>query len=543
MAKDFDALTLRDFDNLVSTHGSGRRAAQALGVPRTTFQDRYLSLRKGVSRQNVAKRYVASGTKPKYFILTSAQDATKLHVPFWNNLTRYAEYLGAEIIVSGYTYNKSLFEDNSKNGTWFVEEIVPYMTNEQVLLGDRLVFCGEMNTLPTAVNPLSGFQNYTKNKSGVFPHPKVQLESVPTMKDEPAKLLYTTGSVTLPNYVPKKAGIKAEFHHILAALIVEVKPDGDFFARHLVADKDGSFYDLDIKVTSDGITRKNRSEALNFGDIHVAKLDRTIAHAAWGWECSSILNDADTDGGFVPDDSFVPLIKRLNPHKQFLHDVLDFEVRNHHSIGDPLFRYRMHKDGKTVQQEIEQVGSFLIGVASSCLDCNTYVVESNHDLAFERWLKTGDYRNDPANALFFLKCVRTIYENVDNPTFSILRHVIDEDIRLDDWDIEFLSQDESFRICEWDKGGIECAIHGHLGLNGARPNIKSFTKLGPRANVGHAHSAAILEGVYQAGITARLDHGYNAGPGSWSHSHIVTYANAKRAIITMDRSGMYTTIR
>lgn len=27
--------------------------------------------------------------------------------------------------------------------------------------------------------------------------------------------------------------------------------------------------------------------------------------------------------------------------------------------------------------------------------------------------------------------------------------------------------------------------------------------------------------------------GYNKGPSSWSHSHVVTYPNGKRAVVTM----------
>jgi hypothetical protein len=92
----------------------------------------------------------------------------------------------------------------------------------------------------------------------------------------------------------------------------------------------------------------------------------------------------------------------------------------------------------------------------------------------------------------------------------------------------FLREDESFRLFD-----IEFGIHGHLGANGARGSLNTFRKMGPKANVGHAHSAAILDGIYQAGVSGNLDMGYNRGLSSWSHSHIVTYANGKRAIITM----------
>jgi hypothetical protein len=57
----------------------------------------------------------------------------------------------------------------------------------------------------------------------------------------------TTGAVTMPNYIRKKAGIKATFHHVVGAVIVAVDSSGAFWCRHIQANslKDGSFYDLD----------------------------------------------------------------------------------------------------------------------------------------------------------------------------------------------------------------------------------------------------------------------------------------------------------
>jgi hypothetical protein len=96
-------------------------------------------------------------------------------------------------------------------------------------------------------------------------------------------------------------------------------------------------------------------------------------------------------------------------------------------------------------------------------------------------------------------------------------------------DVIFLSEDESFTIC----GDIECGSHGHNGNNGARGSTRAFQKQGKRFNIGHQHSAGIKDGVYVAGVSGKLDMGYNVGGSSWTHSHIVTYKNGKRAIITL----------
>ena len=536
-----DQLTVKDFDELVRTYGSGTKAARAINVARSTFQDAYARARKTLfgSRDNVKYRIIEETNKPQYFILSSAQDGTVPDAAFLTNLQAYAEYIDAEIMISGFSYNKSLFETHNKDKVGYHSDIEPYMTSERVMIGSQLLFCGEMNTLPTAVTPLSGFHNYTGEMSGIFPHPKVQLESVPTLGTEKSKVLMTTGCVTKPNYVPKKAGIKAEYHHIIGAVIVELRTDGRFFSRHLIAAEDGSFFDLDRFVGNGEVTTRNRVEAITWGDIHTNKLNENICYGAWGYQFVTNFFGDEGEKEFMHED-YVSLCGRLGPSYQFFHDVLDFEVRNHHNIHDHIFRYKQHINEETVEHEILRVRDFLR--ETSFDGCQSVVVESNHDLAFGRWLKTADYRHDPANAKFFLECQLKLYENINDDDYSIFIDVMVDNLQGYENSITFLSQDKSFKICEWSYGGIECALHGHNGLNGARPNYKSFTKIGTRCNLGHSHSPAIYEGVYQAGITCNKRLGYNVGPSSWDWAHIVTYDNAKRAIVFMDECGEYTTL-
>ena len=98
--------------------------------------------------------------------------------------------------------------------------------------------------------------------------------------------------------------------------------------------------------------------------------------------------------------------------------------------------------------------------------------------------------------------------------------------------VRFLREDDSWVICAEQGGGDECGLHGHRGPNGSRGSPRSFRQLGVRANTAHTHSAGIVDGIYTAGVSGVLDMGYNAGPSSWSHSHIITYPSGKRAIVT-----------
>jgi hypothetical protein len=511
----------------VTRFGGVNKAAIGLGVPKTTFKDRYAKIVKVAypAKVNVdVKDYPVSYRTPTTFILTSAQNNTDVHVGFLRNLEAYAKDLNATIMVAGYTYSKVLFGDPDKTHAEYHPSVQPYLVNTQCALGNSVLFCAEMNTLPTAVDPLSGFEAYTRSKWGVFPHPRISLKSIPTMFGAPPKQIMTTGSITLPNYVNRKAGLKAEFHHVIGAVLVEIDVDGAFFCRHLIAEKDGSFQDLDAYVCEGTILRGANVEAITWGDIHAEKLDKKVALGSWGI-------DNKTFERVVTDEVEV-MYDVLQPDYQFFHDVLDFHRRNHHNIGDPYHRFRMYSRGtESVREELENVGKFLLAVSRP--ECRNIVIDSNHDRALVRWLRTADYRSDPVNALIFLELQLAMYTAIDNgtPKFSPLRYFVEKNYHVP---VEFLTLSDSFVICSHAGGGIECALHGDKGANGAKGHVNSFARMGPKANTADKHAAEIFEGIYQAGHSCSYNMGYNVGGlSSWSPSHIVTYTSGKRAIVTM----------
>ena len=184
-----------------------------------------------------------------------------------------------------------------------------------------------------------------------------------------------------------------------------------------------------------------------------------------------------------------------------------------------------------VEEELREVVAFLEHVKRR--DCEVIVVDSNHDNALGRWLRETDYRRDPPNALFFLRCQTRMYEAIHEGEDNF--HLVEWALRFVGADrmVRFLRQDESFVICRDKQGGIECGMHGHLGPRGAKGTPLALSKMGRKANTGHTHGTEIIDGMYVAGTCSNMDVGYNKGPSDWSHSHIVTYANGKRAIYTM----------
>lgn len=540
---ELDRLSEDELLKLIKKAGGQRAFSRKHGIPRTSIQNRIYKARKDPFSHRPAPEPVQVGNDRSVierFIFTSAQDSTVLHEQFLDNLIAYRDWLGqrgtCELMVAGFTYNKSLFQDHSKSGVVWPTRIRDLMVSDRYTVAGKVDFCGEMNTLPTAEQPLSGFEAYTQSRWGIFPHAKVQLKSIPTMKHTPSKQIMTTGAITMPNYVPKKAGLKASFHHQFGAVLVEVDQAGDFFCRHLIGDADdGSFYDLDRFVFNGEVHENQPIRCLTPGDVHVFQIDPQVSATTFGIFPTE---ERDPDLGRIWDDAPAPsMIDDLKPEFLFIHDVADFRVRNHHNVADPHDRFRLHVAGTdSVENELMEVGWFLSEIGRQHKAMKVVVVESNHDLAFQKWLKTSDYRYDPINARFFLQSQLRIYEAIEQglANFSIFEETLR--MHYEEFsckDVQFLREDESFVV-----DGVEMANHGHNGANGSRGNIRQFARSGPKTTFGHTHSPGIFEGAYNTGTSTLMDLGYNKGLSSWAHAHCVQYASGERALITLS-NGKY----
>ncbi len=511
----------------VKKYGGIRPAARELDMPESTLRgkldkERKLSMRSFVMPEPVpAKRHK---TKTTHFLVTGAQDKTAIHEDFWKNLLAYGEYLGAEVLVGGFTYSKKLFtatDPRERDDTvWFHHEIEDRVFHDPIQLADELVFCAEMNTRPTAVSPLSGLDTYTGSKWGIFPHAKQHLRTIATMKDALSKQIMTTGVVTLPNYLRMKAGVKAQHHHRIGAIVVSVSPDGAFWCRQIEATdlEDGTFYDLDRKVSDGKITTDHQPEAVVHGDIHREKLDPEVALTSWGYniETGEVHNDLPT------------LTSILRPKRRIFHDLTDFTARNHHNIKDHHFRLHAYFHGRdSVKQDLQDSASFMVAISDPSIE--DAIIQSNHDNALLKWMKTADVKLDPENYEFWLECelryVRALKE--DREPF-IYQEVMME---LADGGMPatiFIQEDTSYMV-----KGVELSIHGHYGANGARGSANAFNKMGPKSITGHTHSPSITDGHMCVGVNGELDMGYNIGLSSWSHTNAILYPNGKRALITL----------
>ncbi len=468
-------------------------------------------------------RIMRSNKPVTSFIITSAEVGAAIHDKFYSNLHSLSSELQAELIVIPYNYgaNKEKVLDKT---------LVPFELTEDHDIHPLLKIMASMTRRPTVMNPLSSREACTGEASGIFPHPQLAFTTVPTPQHSLPKIQCTTGAVTIPDYGTSAAAQNGKFHHRYAACVVELDGD-DFHIRHVIAEEDGSFHDLQYKYSckphsykDKGVTvtefvhsmDKEPIVALICGDTHVSWVDPDVKAAT-----------------FTNEDSICAMLK---PKQIYHHDLLDFYSRNHHHRDNFMTNYAKHKHGiDDAKQEVFDSLKFLEETTPKNTEC--YVIASNHNDALTRWVMESHFRNDLKNAEFLLQLQMQVLkhaemtehgaQSIDLFKYCAKELMTDAIPKVKDR-LHFLSRDESH-----DVKGIEVGFHGDKGANGSRGSIRSFSKIGPKTIIGHSHSPKIVGGSYQVGTSSKLKLEYNSGPSSWLNTHCIVYANGKRALINI----------
>lgn len=475
-----------------------------------------------------SRKVSITGKKVKRYIFTCAVRGASVHSDFLANLEAYAKHIGAEIVVGTLTGTRSINGTNSaKYATFnpddFPEELRPYLDEEAITLGDKARYCPELRLTPTAVKPLSALQTYTKQLWGIFPHPKICVETIPTHKEHPAKFNFTTGAITHAEYSLTKAGNKARFDHMVGALLVEVSKYG-IWPRHLLPtdDTDGTFHDLFYVVSDGKVDLNDGIDVAAYGDIHTEQLDRTVARMTWGY------GDDKYEGS---------LAHVLRPTHQIFHDLIDNRGANHHEMNDYFARYKSWWDDTScVSSDYCKALDFMEHVMM--LSENNIVVDSNHDYFIKKWMLAFDpmKREDFTNAHTYyelkLQLMHAIRMGEDKVSLlemalrKLTEHRPTSQSTIDHF--TFLQRDQRYNI-----NNVEYSYHGHFGPNGARGHRSSFVRTNERVTIGHSHSPGIESGCHQVGTSSNLDLGYNNGASSWAPTHDIMYRNGTRTLITM----------
>lgn len=417
------------------------------------------------------------------YVISWAQNNTPLHKEFYRNLQKFARDQKASLIVIGGEYlpgGRSLKKDVK------LEWECP-VVNRRMSVSSKLNIFGDVNILPTAITPLTGFEVFAGEGSAIFGHPKYQHSSIATADPKHPRLFTTTGAVTRPNYSKSRAGARAKAHHVYGAILVRNLAPNRFICRHVNAASDGSFIDLGI-LYRDGVSKPAPPAAgLVVGDAHVALIDSNASRATFG------------------------MIKALRPPIVVLHDVHDHHIDSHHSTCLDL----EESAHKTVRGEVEATCHWITQVAQKTKA--VYVVESNHHRHLDKWLERLPQPKDRA----FWHALNYLVRTRRKPALQTFFDAVCKNPK-----VKFLDSKTPTKIRD-----VYVHFHGDRGIDGSRGSTLAYSRLGCKSIKGHSHSPGVRDGVFTVGTIGKLDMGYNHPPSSWGQANCVIYANGKRALL------------
>lgn len=444
--------------------------------------------------------------KSKYYIVTCAQNNSKLNDEFWANILSYSKFLGAEIHVILNRYKNPTSTFDSSEDTW-PQEVLKYSDAKRHYLHKKLELLSDIKIQPTASNPLSGMEGISGGSSCIFGHPKIQMKVIPALEGYEPKMMFTTGSVTKPNYTDSKAGKKGEFHHVYGFVIVEIKDNETFFIRQVTALKNGSFTDLIHQVKEGKVSKIDKISYMNLGDKHL------------GVHCPIVEKKQEE------------LLNYFKPQHTIVHDLFNGTSVNHHNEKDPIKKYALQLTGDNlIKREVENMFNWV----SKWLKYNLVVISSNHNDWVDKYIKGMDWKRDVPNAVEYMRYAQILLSG--NAKNGLISYLLNEKFGNK---IRTIGRNDKFCV-----NGIELSQHGDVGPNGSRGSLSAFRKLSAKMDVMHTHTPARADGVMYGGTSSILRQDYITGASNHLPADIICHLDGKRQhIIYMGKSKEFTTFR
>lgn len=474
----------------------------------------------------------------KYYLITAAQNNTRVNEDFFKNLLAVKEHFNAELLVSRLVYNKNSLNtsrekdsvvDENDGQPRYASCLNAYLNDDYLELANDLVFMGYSNRSITTQNPLASSHHCGWEKSFILPHNKRAVESYPLTYARSCtnnKIGYTTGICTTQNYIQNTAGQKMEQFHYYGACLVKVLDDGSSFVYQLPASEDGNFSIciFDTMFIGGKCLKNQPISGIVLGDTHHSKLANTTVYE-----------------NFFGENN---IFKGLNIQNVVVHDSLDFSSQNPHSSKNHLKKYvEHHTKDNDIFKELKITVDILNEIKKIAKKC--YVVNSNHDNHLGQFLNNAIKPDDYDNILttLLLNIIQYAKETVNNnintsltehciypPLRQILQDVtgFDGDIyefscrkmRVLSDGIEFIDHRKDVFIQDY-----VINLHGNLGTNGTK-SAKSLRHISQKMIIGHTHTPGIYENLLVVGFTGekgKFD--YATSPSSWSVAMAFIYPN------------------
>jgi hypothetical protein len=426
---DLDSVTPEELQAMVDDLGGQRAFSRKYGVPRATLQLRLHKIERVPYGHRPAPepRRINLSAPIARFILTSAQDETELHHYFLDNLEAYRDWLARPAPARSRSPASPTTRSCSRTTT---RTTSPIGTPGSSSTGCRNASAsGEQHRLLRRDEHPADGGHAAHRVRDLHPPPLGHLPAREGAASLGADDEARAGQADHDHGRGHQAELRAQarrhpglLHHTLGAVLVEIAADGTFFCRHLLAEDDGSFYDLDRHVKTNVraltpaekaerrerlkgtpafiretgwrpnydkeiepiITTGNRIEAINWGDLHVAQIDPEVAKRQLRLLArrSSRTRRACGSGARRLGE---PILLTRCGRSTSCSTTSRLPARNHHNIRDAHHMYALYCEGvDTVEDELREVGTFIEKTKRPF--CETVVVESNHDLALKRWL-------------------------------------------------------------------------------------------------------------------------------------------------------------
>lgn len=452
------------------------------------------------------------------YVVTSAQNNTPPDPDFLAALRVYCREKEAAMVIGSVRYKnpnrREPGEDDSD--VWWHPELEPHIIDNELRVDPLLRVMGRVRIAATTSNPLPRRRGgRTKAESAIYAHGQLRMTTVATPQLSHPKVLWSTGSVTVKNYSRADTADNAEFHHSLAAIVVETRPGRQPYTREINWDeKTKSFYDLGRVYTARGSRKAKPLAVLDLGDTHEYVMDSIIRESIHG------------SGG---------LIDTYRPRVLVEHDLFDAGTVNPHERANRISRAIRAAGGLSrVEDELTSLGEYFYE-GSAWNGYERVAPASNHDDMLTRWLQGGEKHVDPENASLYHYLAWRLIEHGEENGGEIANPVemwLDE--YYPDHGVRFLKVDESFRVKD-----IELGMHGHLGCNGGKGSLAGLCYIGTRFVIGHGHGPGIMLGGYQNGV-CQTKMGYAKGPSSWAVAHVgISEDTGKRQMIFQQSDGSH----
>ena len=431
-----------------------------------------------------------SKNKNKRYFISSIIAGADVNAKFMESVVTYCKDNGAEFLLIPMRGVRKADE--------FSEEVLNKYSNSfvhDIKFNDNLRamdFC----LSPEQVLPLTGLSRFGRKEfSIILASPKQMLLSVPRKKESLPHIILSTGTICEPDYNKSKMGKMATQDNVLGGLVVEIRNKDIFHIRHIQADKEGGFQDLDSYYDGKVIT--------------IIPAEAISIEPHYGIEDEVAL------------DSIKEIITQTQCKRVLFHDVMDCRSVNPHEQKITSMKYYRPEVQKVLENELHHLANKLVEWNEEFPKLELRVVAANHELFIKRYLDSGDFVNDTHNVYLGCELFQSVLRK-ENPIEYFLnsRYAINN--------LKFLKEDESFSL-----NGVELNSHGHIGGNGSRGNPASIENINGKSTLGHSHSPQIFRDVFVTGCACKLQQDYNfANAGtSWLHGAVLQYKNGKRQLI------------